>query len=216
MPLQNRILPTGAIVAHPSKEGLFMGNRGMLHDAATRTLGRRLWQHRHWVVCVTERKGRTRSIMAKGQYTELFFLDDAVALAAGHRPCGACRHADLKAYAAALSQGAEKAPAAAEIDVALHRARVDPLSCAQITMRADARTLPDGAYILVEGMPWLVLGDRILRYTPAGYDAARARPGSIVTVLTPGPSIDALRGGFVPVLHPTAAGARIRSAVRLS
>ena len=90
MPLQNRVLPTGEIVSHTSKAGLFMGNRGILHDAS-RTLGKSRWKHKNWIICVTEFKGRERTPMTNGTYTELFFLDDAVALAAGHRPCGECR-----------------------------------------------------------------------------------------------------------------------------
>ena len=99
MPRQNRVLPTGEIIAHPAR-GRFMGNRGILHDASGH-LGRSRWKLMGWVTCVLDFKGRQRTVMSPGTYTELFFHDEAVALAAGHRPCAECRRADYRAYRAA-------------------------------------------------------------------------------------------------------------------
>lgn len=203
MPLQNRVLPTGEIVAHPSKAGIFMGNRGILHDEE-RSLGRSRWKHNNWISCTLAFKTRKREIMSKGGYTELFFLDDAVALAAGHRPCGECRWSAFAAYRDAFSRCVGRAVRAPEIDKALHKARVNSWSREQIRFEADIGDLPDGAMILHRAENWLVRAGRLLRYTPEGYDAAEERPEGPVMVLTPRPSVEALRNGFVPVVHPSA------------
>ncbi|MGB8623555.1 MAG: hypothetical protein WCD16_12105, partial [Paracoccaceae bacterium] len=96
MPLQNRVLPTGEIVVHPARAD-FMGNRGILHGG-NRQLGTARWRHKTWITCLLSFKGRKRVPMTPGRYTELFFLDEAVALAAGHRPCAECRRADFLRY----------------------------------------------------------------------------------------------------------------------
>src|SRR4051794_26424644 len=88
MPRQNRVTPSGDIITTPER-GTLMGNRGVLHDADARIVRR--WQGKRWIACVLEFKGRWRPVMAPGRYTELFFLDEATALAAGHRPCAECR-----------------------------------------------------------------------------------------------------------------------------
>jgi len=116
--LQNRVTPFGEIVATPAR-GLSMGNRGILHDDRRR-LGRRRWTHKAWICCVTEFRGRRRQVMAPGRYTELFFLDEAVALAAGHRPCFECRRAAANAFAACW--GGE--PRAPDMDRVLHAERL--------------------------------------------------------------------------------------------
>jgi hypothetical protein len=193
----------GEIIADPAR-GLFMGNRGILHDDA-RALGKARWRHRNWITCLLDFKGRRRAVMSPRRYTELFFLDEAVALAAGHRPCAECRGERYRAFLAAWMEGAEgdglslKAP---DLDAALHAARVDPATRRQRTFRAELGDLPDGAFIRLEDAPLLVLGDRLLPWTPGGYGDAVARPsGGPVCVLTPRPTISAMTAGYRPELH---------------
>ena len=198
MPLQNRVTPFGDIVAAPER-GTMMGNRGILHDER-RTLGRRRWTHKAWICCVTEFRGRKRQVMAPGRYTELFFLDEAVALAAGHRPCFECRRAAAKAYSACWGGS----PRAGEMDRVLHAERLDGRR-RRIHIREFA-DLPDGAFVSRDGAAWLVRGTMLLRYTPGGYDAAAERPAGAAEVLTPPATLRALRAGYAPLLHPSAEG----------
>jgi hypothetical protein len=198
MPLQNRVLATGEIVAHPAR-GLFMGNRGILHDDRRR-LTRARWRHKAWIICELKHKDWHRPVMAPGNYTELFFLDEAVALAAGHRPCKLCRRDAYLAYADALGHTG----AAPDLDACLHAERAVPRRFIQRRHAAPIDSLPDGA-ILFDGMPKLVLEDRVRPVTPNGYGAPEPRPGARqVTLLTPPTSLAALRNGFSPVLHPSA------------
>ncbi|MFC6687843.1 hypothetical protein [Jhaorihella thermophila] len=190
MPLQNRVLPTGEIVAHRAR-GLFMGNRGILHDDNGQLTHRR-WRHKAWVTCALSFKGRRRHLMTPGRYTELFFHDEAVAFAAGHRPCAECRRADYTAFRTA----AGIAGPVTAFDDRLHAARAVPRVWGQRRHRADLADLPDGAFILVEDGPHLVLGDALLPFAPDGYGPPRPRGQGTVTVLTPEPLFDALRGGY--------------------
>jgi hypothetical protein len=207
--LQNRVIPVGEIVAAPAR-GLFMGNRGILHDHA-RKLGKARWRHKNWITCLLDFKGRRRAVMSPRRYTELFFLDEAVALAAGHRPCAECRRERYRAFLAAWMEGAGAGydgppPRAHELDAALHAARIDPAARRQRFHRTDSAGLPDGVFIRVEGAPLLVLGARLLRWTPEGYGDAIARPsGGRVDVLTPRPTVAVLAAGYRPALHPSAA-----------
>lgn len=201
MPRQNRVLPTGQIVAHPAR-GLFMGNRGCLHGPDG-TLGKARWRGVAWITCLTEFKGRKRALMAPGRYTELFFLDEAVALAAGHRPCAECRRAAWKAWVAAWEQAGLPGRGAKSIDLALHIARVAP-DGRQATHIAQAADLPDGTFIALPD-PHLVLADQALPFAPNGYGAPVPLPNGPVAVLTPAPTVATLRAGYRPVLHPTAA-----------
>jgi len=211
MPLQNRVTPEGDFIADPSR-GLFMGNRGILHDDAKR-LGHARWRHTHWIVCLLAFRGRQRAIMQPRRYTELFFLDEAVALAAGHRPCAECRRDRFRAFLACLAKGAchdGALPNAAALDAMLHAARVDGRSRRQVTWRSCLADLPDGTFIRLDDgddMPRLVLGDTLYGWSPAGYrDAVRRLQGSSsVTVLTPRPTVTALAGGYRPEIHPSAA-----------
>ncbi len=196
MPLQNRVTPFGDIVAAPER-GTMMGNRGILHDGH-RALGRRRWTHKAWICCVTEFRGRKRQVMAPGRYTELFFLDEAVALAAGHRPCFECRREAARTYAACWGGS----PRAGEMDRALHAERLD--GRLRRTHIRDFAELPDGAFVSRDGAAWLVRGPLLLRYTPGGYDAATERPAGAVEVLTPPATLRALRAGYAPQIHPSA------------
>jgi hypothetical protein len=202
MVLQNRVLPTGDIVADPSR-GTLTGNRGVLHDAGG-NLGQARWRHPHWISCELSYKGLRRPIMAPGRWTELFFLDEAVALAAGHRPCGECRRADHLAFRAAWGRAFGVEVAAAEMDRVLHAARVVPRRRALATHPAPLAGLPDGTFIRDADDCLLVMGDRLLPFIPEGYGPPRPRPAAgTVTVLTPAPLVAVLCAGYRPRLHPT-------------
>ncbi len=203
MTLQNRVLPDGRIVADPAR-GLLMGNRGILHDAEKR-LGPARWRHRNWVCCELSFKGRKRELMRAGPYyTELFFLDEAVALAAGHRPCGECRRADHLAFRAAWGRAFGAEFAAPEMDRALHAARVVPRQARNATHDAACETLPDGVFVRVGGRMLLLRNDLALPFTPGGYGPPERRLGGQVTVLTPAPIVAALAAGYRPRLHASA------------
>lgn len=203
MPLQNRVTPFGDIVANPAR-GLFMGNRGILHDDR-RQLGIARWRHPNWVTCALSFGTRKRALMASGSYTELFFLDEATALAAGHRPCAECRRADYNRFAAAWTSAHALAarPLASVMDAELHRARVTKAR-RQVTFVAPADHLPDGAMIAADGHAWLVCGGCRYRWTIEGYRDPERLPEHPVTVLTPRPTIETLRAGYVPIVHSTA------------
>jgi hypothetical protein len=208
MPLQNRVTPTGAIVAHPAR-GLFTGNRGILHDEHRR-LGAARWRTKAWIVCRLEWKGVRRSVMSLGTWTELFFLDEAVALAAGHRPCAYCRRDAFNAYVAAWARGNRwlRGPQAREIDAVAHTERIEPRTRRQVTHIATLDGLPDATFVTLADRPdapLLVLGPALLPWTFDGYGAAVGRPrGAAVTVLTPRSTVAALAAGYAPVLHPSA------------
>jgi hypothetical protein len=209
VPLQNRVTPFGEIIAHPAR-GLLMGNRGILHDGERR-LGRARWRHPHWVTCLLVFRGRWREVMRPKHYTELFFLDEATALAAGHRPCAQCRHADFVAFRDAWRRSrADGGRRAGDIDRALHLARIESRSRRQVVYRDRLAALPDGVVVMLGGVPGeacLVLGRRLLPWRPDGYGPARWRPRDAeVTVLTPRPSVAVLAAGYRPLLHPSACG----------
>ena len=196
MPLQNRVQPTGEIIATPAR-GLFMGNRGILHDDGKR-LGRARWKHKAWVTCVLKHKDWHRKVMQPGAYTELFFLDEAVALAAGHRPCAMCRNPDYKAYRRAAGL---VGPAAA-MDATLHAERAIPRRFQQHRPVASIEDLPDGTIIL-DGEPCLIWKGGLFPVMPEGYGAKRKLQKGQFAVLTPRTSRAALAGGYLPRLHPS-------------
>lgn len=192
MPLQNRVQPTGDILAVATR-GQFMGNRGILHDDKKR-LGPARWRHKAWVTCILSFKNRHREIMRPGNYTELFFFDEAVAFAAGHRPCGECRRADYNAFRAA----AGITTPIKEYDTHLHRLRAVSRSYQQVRYQTDISSVPEGAFILSpEGQAQLVQSDHLLPYTASGYGAPLRRPRyGDVTVLTPKPLVEVLQAGY--------------------
>lgn len=202
MPLQNRVLPTGAIVAIPER-GLFTGNRGILAFDGNRRAAPR-WAQKRWIICdLAHPRGRYHGPRPARGWTPLFFLDEAVALAAGHRPCAACRRAAFAAFRAAWDRAHGPAASADAIDRALHAARVTRAR-QQITHEAAAADLPPGCFVAVHGAVWLLTRRGMRRFAPGGYGAAGPRPRGAVTVLTPAPTVAALAAGFSPVLHPTA------------
>ena len=192
MPLQNRVLPTGEIVADPAR-GTFTGNRGCLHDDHQR-LGRARWKGKAWIICALQFNGWHRQVMTPHTWTELFFLDEATALAAGHRPCALCRRAAYSAYRTAWGGN----PKATEIDGALHKARLGP------RIWRDCTTLPNGTFVRVADQCFLLLGPDMLHYNPSGYGPQSARVTYPVEVLTPAPTVAVLQAGYRPVLHPSA------------
>ncbi len=201
-PRQNRVLPTGEIVRHAAR-GLFMGNRGCLHDAEG-FLGTARWRSTLWITCKTAFKDRRRQLMAPGRYTELFFLDEAVALAAGHRPCAECRRTDYRRFLASWADGNGAAISkAGEIDRALHTARIEPQTRTQRTYRSDIGALPDGAFVRLGSIPHLLLGAAAYPFADYAYGPSVERPANgVVDVMTPLPTVNTLSAGYRPFLHP--------------
>jgi hypothetical protein len=203
MPLQNRISPFGDLFAS-SARGLFMGNRGGRFHTDAKTLTARLWASRQWICCVLDFKGRQRDVWGRF-YTELFFLDEPTALAAGHRPCFECRRNDAGAFAEKWRQarGLGARPHAGEMDEVLHGERLRGRGKRLHRRKIDE--LPDGAFVALENAAFAVRRDVLLRWTPAGYDAGTLRPrGIAVDVLTPAAILAVLSAGYKPHWHPSA------------
>jgi hypothetical protein len=203
MAKRNRVTPLGELVADPAR-GLVYGNRGCLHDDAGRI--RRGWSGRRWISCRLEFRGRRRPLLQPARYTELFFLDEATAFAAGHRPCAECRREDYVRFGELWRERHPGQVGADAIDAQLHGERVAGRE--RRLHRTELDGLPDGAFVVEGGVPWLVLGSELLRWTPAGYPERRARPSAIQAELVTPPSLVAvLRSGWrgsVPFLHPSA------------
>src|SRR5437868_921330 len=183
MPLQNRVTPFGDIVAIPQK-GMFTVNRGIIHDPATRTLLKRRWATKAWLTCLCEFRGRRRDVMARRSWTELFFLDEAVALAAGHRPCFFCRREAAEAFrnAWALAR-AIGTPRAAEMDAVLHAERLDHGRKRLHALPGPADELPDGSVIAAAGNAYILARGRAFQWTQ-GYEGPLQIPRADV-LLTP-------------------------------
>lgn len=197
MSLQNRVTPFGDLTATPARGTLF-GNRGGRFHRDDRTLGRRRWASKQWICCILDFKGRQRDVWGR-YYTELFFLDEVTAFAAGHRPCFECRRRDAQAFAA-LFPRAHKAP---DMDAILHRERLD--GRVKRMHRAAIDALPDGAMIARDGEAFALRGERLMHWTPAGYDNASRRPHGVdVDVLTPPSILKVLERGYAPLWHPSA------------
>ena len=173
MPLQNRVTPLGELIADPGR-GLVYGNRGCLHDATGRI--RRRFNGKRWIACRLQFRGWQRGpLLQPGRFTELFFLDEATALAAGHRPCALCRREDYNRLVAIWGELHSGQVGADAIDAQLHAERLEPDTRAQRHHDASLDELPDGAFVLREGAPCLVLGDELLTWTAAGYVGRRRR-----------------------------------------
>jgi hypothetical protein len=183
-----------------------MGNRGCLHTP-DRRLGTARWRSKLWICCSLTFKGVRRDVMPPGRWTALFFLDEATALAAGHRPCAYCRRSDYIAYAEAwrAAHGLSQRPGASEMDARLHAERVEPRTRRQRTRPATVRDLPDGVMVRHAGVVGLLRAGTLRPWSFAGYGpSVPATPGTEVEVLTPPSSVAALRAGFAPLLHPSA------------
>lgn len=195
MPLQNRVTPFGDIVATRHR-GRFTGNRGIIHDPATRTLLNRRWSSKAWITCVCEFRGRRRKVMAARSWTELFFLDEATALAAGHRPCFYCRRAEAEAFRGAWVQGnGGRPPRASQIDAVLHAERLDGRAKRLHPLREALSELPDGAMVASGGESFLIVRGAAWRWSFAGYSPT---PIALTdaALLTPPSTVNALRAGY--------------------
>ena len=202
MPLQNRVTPHGELIATEAR-GLLMGNRGRLHDAHRRIV--RYAQGRRWIACVTRFRGRHRTVMSPGLYTELFFLDEAVALAAGHRPCAECRREDYARFQRAWAAGVGGDTSADAMDLVLHADRlVGPRT--KRTYRDELAAQPSGAFVEVDGSAWLVWDGALVPWTAAGYGDRRDLEDGAASIITPRSIVAVLRAGYRPMVHPTAHG----------
>lgn len=202
MPLQNRVTPFGDIVAI-AQRGTFMGNRGIIHDPATKTLLRKRWSSKAWIICTCSYKNHWRDVMASRSWTELFFLDEAVALAAGHRPCFACRRESAEAFRAAWSAAhrARKISAPAMDDV-LHRERIRDGSKRIHPIDAPIAALPDGAVVAVGREAFTIARGLGFRWTENGYAPPR-KIAKADGLLTPPSTLRAIIAGYRPTLHPS-------------
>ncbi len=207
MHLQNRVTPFGELIATKAR-GTIFGNRGGRIHRDDRTLSKRAFASRRWICCVLDFKGRQRDVWGTS-YTELFFLDEVTALAAGHRPCFECRRADVNAFAEAFGKGMRMrdVPGADAMDVIIHRERIAGRIKLRHRMALD--TLPDGAMVSLPGSKadeaYAVRGKKLLRWTPSGYRDAVSRPrAGDVDVLTPPSIVKALAAGFHPRWHGSA------------
>jgi hypothetical protein len=196
----NDVTPFGELIA-TSARGMFMGNRGRLHDDDGQTV--RFANGRRWITCLLDFKDRHRQVMAPGRYTELFFLDEATALAAGHRPCAECRRDDYRRFGGAVraALGAPEALLATELDALLdaERGRGEKWR-AQSAVPAD---LPSGTFVEIEGRPFVVVASRVAPWEPAGYGRPVAAPARRCPVITPPTTVQALANGYRAVLHPS-------------
>jgi hypothetical protein len=203
MPLQNRVDPYGALFRSPAR-GTMMGNRGgALHNEEREIV--RPFLGRRWITCVLEFKDRRRTVMTPRRYTELFFLDEAVSFAAGHRPCAECRRERFNAFKNAWRRRDQTNPKklllAPEIDAELHRTRVDDEK-RKVTYQAELGSLPNGCFVQIDKAAYLVWDQSLLRWTPERYSSQDRRPDRMkVTVLTPQPVVECFLVGYVPEIH---------------
>ncbi|NIJ33787.1 hypothetical protein [Sphingomonas oligoaromativorans] len=207
MPLQNRVTPFGEIVAI-AQRGLFTGNRGILHDPATRTLLKRRWASKAWLVCSCTYRSRRRSVMGGRSWTELFFLDEAIALAAGHRPCFLCRREAAERFRNAWATArSEPRPLAAAMDSILHQERIADGRKRVHRIMASLDALPDGSVVAVGECAYTLRAGHAYRWTPEGYADPR-RLDRADGLLTPPSTLGALAAGYRPMLHPSIAAPR--------
>ncbi|MBV8118095.1 MAG: hypothetical protein JOZ01_08955 [Candidatus Eremiobacteraeota bacterium] len=198
MPLQNRVTPYGDVVALPGR-GLMMGNRGILHDDSRRIV--RPFQVRRWIACRLEFRGRKRAVMQPHRYTELFFLDEAAAFSAGHRPCAECRREVYQRFRElwiACHGGSGKAD---DIDDRLHVERIARRT--KRTYGTATDNLPNGTFVALDDRAWLVWGEALFAWSDSGYIERRSRPGGHVEVLTPPSIVRIFEAGYRPAIHPS-------------
>ena len=203
MPLQNRVTPTGDIITTPHR-GMFTGNRGIIHDPATKTLLRKRWSSPAWITCVCEFRGWRRKVMGGRSWTELFFLDEATAFAAGHRPCFFCRRDDANRFRAAWEEGNGVAGIRArEMDSVLHRERLERGRKRLHPLPMPVKRLPDGAMVQQGEESFLIVQGSALQWSMPGYRDVEAALDNAL-LLTPPSTLRALSSGYRPVLHPSA------------
>ena len=206
LPLQNRVDPWGNLNAVPDR-GAWLGNRGVLHDDSGRVVAP--WRHKAWVTCRLEFKGRHREVFSPHRYSELFFLDEATAFAAGHRPCGECRrerYDEFKAlWCCAMGLGDPRGVPVGLIDRQLHAERARR-GGGKVTHEVTFGEVPAGAFIEHDGGAWLVWGGGLHLWSPGGYSqpGLTLTPQTRVAMLTPQSVAELFRRGLVPQVHPTA------------
>ena len=198
--LQNRVDPLGHLIFTEAR-GHWMGNRGRIHNEKKQITHQ--FKLKAWLICMLEFRNRKRTVMAPGQYTELFFLDEATAFAAGHRPCFECRRKDFTYFKTCWLKGNPQygfteMTSIKEIDAVLHSERMDKRG-EKVTYEDLFSNLPDGSFIFNEEQPYLVAGGSIYKWTPAGYEKGIVRPQlKNVTVLTPRSVVNTFRAGYQP------------------
>lgn len=193
MPERNRVTPFGDIVAIPLR-GAYTGNRGRLHRGREIV---RFHAHDSWVTCALRFKDRWSEQWLPDRFTWLYFQDEAVAFAAGHRPCGECRHADYQRYKRAWAAALDvEPPSAREMNRRLHGERLIRGTHRRRFHTEDGESLPDGTFVAIDSRPFLVLGDDLVEWTPAGYGARRRRPSGPMPVITPPSTVAVLRAGY--------------------
>jgi hypothetical protein len=202
MSLQNRVTPFGEIVAIPQR-GMFTGNRGIIHDPATKTLLNRRYTSKAWLVCSCEYKGYRRVVMAGRSWTELFFLDEAVALAAGHRPCFVCRREAAQRFKALWASANDMAGSSADaMDRVLHEERIDHGQKRVHSLPRRIAALPNGAIVVASGAAYTLCSGQAYRWTSEGY-AAPERLDDADGLLTPSSTLRVIDAGYQPELHPS-------------
>ena len=206
-PLQNRVTPRGKLEAVRAR-GAWLGNRGILHNERREIVAP--WRHKAWVTCQLEFKDRSRVVFSPGTYSELFFLDEATAFAAGHRPCGECRREKFKAFKAAWctanrSRLPSANPGIGVLDMHLHNERV-VRGGGQVTHQAKIRNLPDGVFVELEGKAVLIWRGYLHSWTHQGYVEQQpiSVSSALVQVLTPESVVAVLRSGLDVEVHESA------------
>jgi hypothetical protein len=201
MPLQNRVNPQGNIISTTAR-GAWMGTRGQLHNEGKIIL--RAFKLKAWLTCLLSFKGWHRQVMAPNKYTELFFMDEATAFAAGHRPCFECRRADYQRFKSAWLKGNpeygfNEKTSVQQIDEILHKERIDR-NGTKVTYTAAINELPDGTFILIDQQPMLKAKDHLYPWAPSGYEkGVKLLPSSeIITVLTPRSIVNTFNAGYQP------------------
>lgn len=206
MPRQNRVTPFGTLITTPAR-GTLTGNRGCLHDNQQQI--RRSFQGQRWIICLLEFKGRKRTLMSPGQYTELFFLDEATALAAGHRPCAECQRERFNRFREAWAKANPEAagsprPATTILDSALHLERIVPGNRGN-RLCTSIENLPDGVFVTDdEQSAYLVMSNRLRRWSPAGYELPVETIRHPMRVLTPASVVRTLAAGYPVGIHTSA------------
>jgi hypothetical protein len=201
--MQNRVDPFGNIIETKAR-GSFMGNRGVIHNEQKQIT--HAFKHKAWITCVLDFKGRKRTVMTVDRWTELFFLDEATAFAAGHRPCFECRREDALRFKSFWIQGNPSykftmKTSIKEIDEVIHRERIDS-ELKKVTHHRLSSHIPEGTFIVMDSHPYLFSNGSLHRWTPVGYENSMVMPkASMVTVLTPNSIVNAFRAGFVPQLR---------------
>jgi hypothetical protein len=198
--LQNRVHPSGKLIKTKAR-GSLMGTRGLLHNDKQQIV--RVFKLKTWITCKLEFKGRRRKVMTPNLYTELFFLDEATAFSAGHRPCAECRRESFNLFkqlwlAANPAYGFNIKTPIHKIDEIIHAERIDQNN-RKVTFEERISGLPDGTFILVNDEAFLVASKKMYRWTEYGYENSTGLSATaIVTVLTPRSIVNTFRAGYVP------------------